>query len=80
MTKGLGHERHELLLTKTFDIKMTFLTMWQTKYLVKKAKSPSRWSKLSQIDHIQSPLGFTINQIGHSDLTFNQINHIDLAT
>jgi hypothetical protein len=42
-------------LLKRF-IKMTFLTMQQTKHLVKKARSPSRQPMLSQIDHTQWPL------------------------
>jgi hypothetical protein len=33
--------------------KVTFLTIWQTRLLLKKAKSPSRWPKFSQINHTQ---------------------------
>jgi hypothetical protein len=52
--------------------------MWQTKNL-KKAKGPLRWPKFNQINHIQWPLWLTISQIGHSDLTLDQINHTNLA-
>jgi hypothetical protein len=52
---------------------MTFVTMWQTKYLVKKAKGSLKWLKFSQID-------YTINQMGDFNLTFNQINHTNLVT
>jgi hypothetical protein len=45
--------------------KMTFSTMWQIKHLVKKARCPSIWLRLSQIDHY--------------DLTLNQIKHINLV-
>ncbi len=79
LIEGLRYKRHKLLLTKTCN-KMIFLTMWQTKHLVKKVRDPSKWPRFNQIDHIQSPLWFTINQIGHSNLTINQINHINLAT
>jgi hypothetical protein len=54
--------------------------MWQTKYLVKKAKGSLKWLKFSQIDYTQWPLWFTINQIGDFNLTFNQINHTNLVT
>jgi hypothetical protein len=57
---------------------MIFLTMWQTKHLVKMDRSPSKWPKLNEINHIQSWLGFS--QIDHFDLTLSQINHIDLGT
>jgi hypothetical protein len=40
LTKGLGHERHELLLIKTFDENDLFDHARQTKHLVKKAKGP----------------------------------------
>jgi hypothetical protein len=53
--------------------------MWQTKHLVQKIKGQSRWQRFSQIEHTKWPLWFIINQIGHFDLTFNQINHINLV-
>jgi hypothetical protein len=40
LTKGLGHERHKLLLIKTFDESDLFDHVQQTKHLVKKAKGP----------------------------------------
>jgi hypothetical protein len=57
--------------------KMIILTIWQTKHLIKKDIGLSRWPRPSQIDYIQW-LG--LSQIGHFDLTFSQINHINLAT
>jgi hypothetical protein len=72
LTKGLKHERHELLLTKTF--------VWNDLFdhIIKRTKGLLRWPKLSQIIHIQWPLWLTINQIGHFDLTLDQINHINI--
>jgi hypothetical protein len=55
LTKGLGHEKLELLLIETLT-KVTFLTMQQTKHLVRKAKGPSKLLRFNQIDHIQWPL------------------------
>jgi len=39
---------------------MTFLTIRQTKQLVKKTKGPLKWLRFNQIDHIQWSLWFTI--------------------
>jgi hypothetical protein len=58
-------------------IKKIVLTTLQTKHLIKKDISLSRWHRLSQIDYIQW-LG--LSQITHFDLTFSQINHTKLAT
>jgi hypothetical protein len=82
LTKGLGHEKHMLHLTK-----MTFLTKCQAKNLVKMDKCPSKWPWLGQIGHIKW-IGFsqidhpdlTLNQIDHYDLTFSQMNYIHLMT
>jgi hypothetical protein len=38
----MGHEKHELLLIKTFDESDFFDHAQQTKHLIKKAKSPLR--------------------------------------
>jgi hypothetical protein len=52
LTKGLGHEKHMLHLTK-----VTFLTKCQVENLVKMdkcpSKCPSKWPWLNQISHIE---------------------------
>jgi hypothetical protein len=48
LTKGLGHEKHMLHLTK-----VTFLIKCQVEDLVKMNKCPSKWSWLNQICHIE---------------------------
>jgi hypothetical protein len=70
LTKGLGHEKHMLHLTK-----VTFLTKCQVENMVKMDKCPSKWPWLSQIGHIKW-IGF--NQIDHYDLTLTQMNHTHL--
>jgi hypothetical protein len=57
--------------------KMTYLTKCQVEDLVEMDKRPSKWPWFSQISHIEW-IGF--NQIDHYDLTFNQMNHIQLMT
>jgi len=65
---------------KTWLFKGSNPTMQQTEHSVKKARGPSKWSRLSQIKYIQWPLWFTFNQIDHFDLTHTWINHTNLAT
>jgi hypothetical protein len=57
--------------------KVIFLTKCQAKNLVKMNKCPSKWPWLSQIGHIEL-IGFS--EIDHLDLTYSQMNHIDLIT
>ncbi len=79
LTKGLGHEKNMLHLTK-----MTFLIKYQAENLV---KYPSKWSWLNQIGHIEQ-IGFseidhpylTLNQIDHYNFTHNQMSCIHLMT
>jgi len=76
---------HSLTLLRRWNVTLelhSWLTLSQALILVASPRlrlRQSRWPKLNQINHIQWPLWFTINQIGHSNLTFNQINHINLA-
>jgi hypothetical protein len=46
LTKGMGHERHKLFLLKHL-IKVTFLTMQQTKHLVEKGQRSIKMTKAS---------------------------------
>jgi hypothetical protein len=61
LTKGLGHEKHMLHLTK-----------WQVEDLVKMDKCPSKWPWLSQIHDIE---WIGLNQIDYYDVTLSQMNH-----
>jgi len=61
LTKGLGHEKHMLHLTK-----VTFLNKCQVKDLVKIDKCPSKWAWFNQIGR----LDLTLSQIDHYDSTF----------
>jgi hypothetical protein len=79
LLKAWGMEDTNIFLLKHLT-KVIFLTVWQTKHLIKKVKNLSRWPKLSQIDHTQWPLWFIINQIEHFNLTLNKINHTNFST
>jgi len=72
LTKGLGHEKHMLHLTK-----VAFFTKCQVEDLVKMNKWPLKWPWLNQIGHIKW-IGFS--QIDHLDLTLNQMNHTHFMT
>jgi hypothetical protein len=76
LTKILGHEKHILCFTNTFD-KVTFLTKCRYEDLVKMDKCLSKWPWFYQIDHIEW-VGFS--QINYLDLTFSQMGHTHLMT
>ncbi len=75
---------HILLVHLT---KVTYLTKFQTKYLIKMNKHPSKWPWFNQIGHIKwirfyqiDHPDLTLSQIDHYDLTFSQMSHIHLMT
>jgi len=71
LIKGMGHERHMVLLVGWFLYQVSCCTS------NKKGQRSSRSLWFIQIGQLE---WLRLNQIGHINLTFNQIGHIDLAT